>query len=163
MSYHCSHCTRTFKTALDRGKHNSQFRKGSCTTRWGRRVVARTDSVQSPGSDTHNLGEYEEQQGPAEPARDSSSRYDQQPEDIVEHAEQAPQPSFSSTFELFRVLNNWGNGEGSAAADQQELLNLLHNPDFDAKQVCSAYLCTYRVHENMQHILVHVRMYGHPY
>lgn len=132
----CPHCTKQFNSKRLLALHRSQYQ--DCTTVFGRRVAARTrntDHPAQPDSDLHrddNEADYQINN----PQSDASiEAYSSSIQAAVASDDRNSTPEHWSIHELAKLLANWANGKGCAAADQQQLLNLLHDSRFRIDQV----------------------------
>jgi hypothetical protein len=138
MPLACEYCKREFKSSLDRRAHKKSWKNGSCARVFGRRVAAKTAADSHPSQQS--------QAPPAVPEGQEELAESQQPEfDFNSFAQEEDYtesitPKFNTAFEIFRFLR-LNNGEGTAAADQQQLLNLLHNPEFNLEEVRKVQTC----------------------
>lgn len=136
----CPRCRNQFKSKRLLALHRSQYE--NCEIVYGRRVAARTAASDHPvrtsfSTEGDSSGiETENQQA------DTQLQVAPSTDEYLNSADAAPEldtchstPEHWSIHELSRLLANWANGKGSAAADQQQLLNLLHDSRFRIEQV----------------------------
>jgi hypothetical protein len=132
-TYTCSYCGESFSSPRELGRHEKRY-EGQCEDFAQRSIAQRTELWQCA---TDNR-----QAAAAQPQAVVDSIRDQDIETASNfHCEldveqlisdpQVPATVFDSTYQLFTFVKQWG----LSASQQQELLNLLHNPDFRQSEV----------------------------
>lgn len=143
--FRCSDCGRPFTLPGNLARHRSSH-NGACKV-WAPRVVAAKHSYHDSPAAAAAAAATAAASAGVDDADTFSDADDEQPAPAAADVHSAALPT-DSAWRLWCVMRSCNKGAGLAAGDAQELLHVLHAPDFDITEVSTGVLrmlCVCRV------------------